>query len=61
MSKLFHRIMHFLGLYNGYCDAFYDGEKLMMSFVCTTCGKRTGIHCVDKLIDKLVEVKESEV
>jgi hypothetical protein len=47
----FHKLQHKLGWFNGYCDSFYIGKKLYMSFVCNKCGMRTGIHCIDDLID----------
>jgi len=53
-ASLLHRLKHKIGLWNGYCDAFYIKEHLYMSFTCVECGKRYGTHCIDDLIDKLV-------
>lgn len=52
MKKTIHKIKHWLGLNTGYCDAFYKDGKMYMSFVCNDCGKRSGIHLCDKIIDK---------
>ena len=58
IKKLRHKIAHWLRWNYGMPDAFYDGDKLMMSFKCTGCGKRSGIHCVDKIIDR--EISNSQ-
>lgn len=58
--KILHKIAHILNINYGIPDAFYRKDKLMMSFLCTGCGKRDGIHCIDKIIDKeLVQVKDA--
>jgi len=54
MKWILHKIAHLFGWNYGKPDAFYEGEKLMMSFLCTGCGKRSGIHHIDKLIDDLL-------
>jgi hypothetical protein len=51
MKKLLHKISHLLKTNKGKPDAFYDGEKLMMSFLCE-CGHRSGIHPCDDVIDR---------
>lgn len=56
MKKILHKIAHSLNWNYGRPDAFYDGDKLMMSFKCDTCGKRSDIFCCDKIIDN--EIKE---
>lgn len=49
MGKLwFHRIKHWLRLQGGYADGFWEGEKLMMCFVCRTCGERSRIFDTGK-------------
>jgi len=45
-KKLCHKIAHLLHCNYGVADAYYDGSILMMSFKCTGCGKRSGIHPV---------------
>lgn len=50
MKKLIHKIKHWLGWYHGYCESFYRGKNLYMSYVCSECGKRSGVHLIDKLI-----------
>lgn len=50
--SIFHKIAHLLGNYHGYCDAFYKGKKLYMSYVCSTCGKRSMIFPIDNVIDR---------
>lgn len=53
---MLHKLIHFLNLNTGICSSFYDERgRLMMSFVCNTCGKREGIHCVDKIIDREIQ------
>ena len=52
MNNLLHRIAHWLGWNHGICHSFYKGEKLMMSFKCSGCGKLSGVHCVDKIVDR---------
>lgn len=52
MKWLFHKVAHLFGWNYGICDSYYENGKLMMSFLCTGCGKRSGIHCVDYLIDE---------
>lgn len=52
IKKIIHKIAHLFHCNYGVCDSFYDGDKLMMSFKCSGCGKREGIHCVDKIIDE---------
>lgn len=44
MGKILHWLAHKLGWNYGIADSFWKGEKLMMSFKCTGCGKRSGIH-----------------
>jgi len=46
-----HRIAHLLGWNCGHPDAFYDGDKLMMSFLCN-CGQRSNIFPIDKIVDR---------
>lgn len=52
MKKILHKLAHWTGYYRGYCDAFYKRNKLYMSYVCSTCGKRSGIFPIDKEIDR---------
>lgn len=52
MKKILHKIAHFLNLNYGTADAFHENGKLMMSFLCSGCGKRSGIHCCDEIIDR---------
>jgi hypothetical protein len=52
MKEILHWFAHLLGWNYGICDSYYEGDKLMMSFLCKGCGKRSGIHCVDKVIDR---------
>lgn len=52
-KKVLHRIAHKLHWNYGVADSYYEDGKLMMSFKCTGCGERSGIHCVDKLIDSI--------
>ena len=47
-KKIIHWLAHLLGWNYGLPDAFYEGDRLMMSFKCSGCGKRSGIHCRDK-------------
>ncbi len=47
MKKILHWFAHKLSWNYGDCDAFYEGETLMMSFKCRECGKRQGIHKVN--------------
>lgn len=53
---LWHRIEHFFKCNKGRPDAFYDGDKLMMSFLCE-CGERSGIHQIDDIINRLIQEK----
>lgn len=43
---ILHKIAHLLNWNYGTADSYYEGEKLMMSFLCTGCKKRSGIHQV---------------
>ncbi len=52
MKKIIHKIAHILKLNYGVANAFYDGDKLMMSFKCSTCGEISGIHQCDNIIDR---------
>lgn len=52
MKTLLHKIAHLLHWNYGIADAFYKGGKLMMSFKCTGCGKRSGIHAIDEVVDR---------
>lgn len=47
MKKILHWFAHRLGWNYGVVDSFYEGETLMMSFKCSGCGKRSGIHKVN--------------
>ncbi|OLS15988.1 MAG: hypothetical protein RBG13Loki_0365 [Promethearchaeota archaeon CR_4] len=53
--KYLHKIAHILNWNYGKPDAFYEGEKLMMSFKCTGCERRSGIHPCDDVIDRELE------
>lgn len=55
MNKLLHKIAHLLNWNYGKPDSFYDNDKLMMSFLCSGCGERSDIHCVDNLVDSMIE------
>lgn len=59
MKNLLHKIAHWTGCYHGYCDAFYKRNKLYMSYVCSTCRKRSMIFPIDKVIDR--EIKGGQV
>jgi len=39
-----HRIEHAFGWNTGTCESHWDGDRLMMSFRCGTCGKLQGTH-----------------
>ena len=52
MEKILHKIAHWLHWNYGVADAFYDGDKLMMSFKCTGCGKRSNIFPCDDVVDR---------
>ena len=52
--RILHWLAHLLQMNLGNPDAFYEGEKLMMSFKCYGCGKRQGIHPIDEIIDKML-------
>jgi len=58
MTKMIHKIAHWLGWNYGVPYSFYEDEKLMMSWKCSGCGKLEGIHCVDKIIDRELTKKE---
>jgi len=54
--NILHKISHWLGLNKGRPDSFYDGDKLMMSFLCSGCGKRSGIfHITEEWIDEEIK------
>lgn len=53
-----HKIAHWLGWNKGMPDAFYQGNKLMMSFLCSGCGKRQGVHEITDLINSLTPLKK---
>ena len=55
-GRVWHRLMHGIGWFDGFCDAFWKGDKLYMSFVCGDCGKRTGICRIDP--DTAMPIKE---
>lgn len=44
MKSILHRIAHYLRWNHDYVDAYYEKGILMMSFVCSGCGKRSNIH-----------------
>lgn len=52
MRIILHKIAHLLKLNYGVCDSFYEGGKLMMSFVCSGCGERSGVTPCDEVIDR---------
>jgi hypothetical protein len=55
MKKIIHKIAHLLKLNYGICDSFHTKDgRLMMSFKCSTCGKREGIHPVDEIVDNQI-------
>lgn len=54
-----HAIAHLLHWNYGYADAYYQEGKLMMSFVCTGCRKRSGVHECDEVVSR--EFRESLV
>jgi len=60
MKEILHKIAHLFNLQQGICDAYYEENKLMMSFKCTTCGKRDGIHECGNIIDKIIESNKSK-
>lgn len=55
MKKILHKIAHLLSWNYGTADAFYKEGKLYMSFLCTECGERSGIHPCDDVIDRELE------
>ena len=55
MRNLLHKIAHLFKWNYGTVDSYYEGDKLMISFKCTGCGKRSGIHCVDKILDEIID------
>lgn len=55
---MWHKLMHKIGWFYGYCDAFYKGKTMYMSFVCFQCGLRTGIHPIDKIVDRELKKKK---
>lgn len=54
MKKLLHKLAHLFGKQHGKAFSFYDGDKLMMSFKCSTCGDMTGVHQVDEVLDRMI-------
>ena len=46
MKKILHRFAHLLQINKGRPDAFWEGDRLMMSFLCK-CGERQGIMSVE--------------
>lgn len=52
MKTILHKIAHLLRWNYGRPDAFYKGDKLMMSFLCTGCGERSNIFPYDDIIDR---------
>ena len=52
MKKIIHKIAHILNLNYGVAYSFYEQDKLMMSFKCSTCGELSGIHPIDDVIDR---------
>lgn len=52
MKKIIHKIAHLFNWNYGVCDAFSKDGKIYMSFLCTGCGKRSGIHPCDDVIDR---------
>ena len=53
--QILHKIAHIFGWNHGRPDAYYDGDKLMMSFLCSGCGERSGIHPIDDVIDEEIK------
>jgi hypothetical protein len=49
---LLHKIAHLLGMQRGYPEAFYEKEKLMIKFVCATCGEISGEQEIDDIVDR---------
>jgi len=47
IKMILHRLAHLLKWNYGIAEAFYENDILMMSFRCSGCGKRYGIHKVD--------------
>jgi len=41
MKMFLHKISHFFHCNRVLPDAFWDEDKLMMSFKCSSCGKRS--------------------
>ena len=58
MQKILHKIAHILNINGGNPDAFYVGDKLMMSFKCAGCGKRQGIFPCDSIIDRELTISK---
>lgn len=55
--KLMHRLAHWLGWNCGRPDAFYDGDRLMMSFLCN-CGQRSKPFPIDKIVDRELKINQ---
>jgi hypothetical protein len=52
MKNFLHKIAHLFNWNYGKPDSFWEGDKLMMSFKCSGCGKRSHIHEItDRLAD----------
>jgi hypothetical protein len=56
---MWHKIEHYFGWIKGRPDAFYEGDKLMMSFKCGKCGKREGIFPCDNIIDNQINLNKN--
>jgi hypothetical protein len=56
MKKILHKIAHLLKWNYGRFESYYEGDNLMMSWVCSGCGERSDIFCCDDIIDR--ELKE---
>jgi len=56
LKKLRHNFAHWLNWNYGVADAFYEEDKLMMSFLCTGCMERSGIHPIDEMVDRALGI-----
>lgn len=52
MNKVLHKIAHLFNWNYGKPYSYYKNGKIMMSFKCSRCGKLSGIHCIDNIIER---------
>lgn len=44
MKRILHWLAHRLSWNYGVSKSFWDGDRLMMAFVCSGCGAVSGVH-----------------